>query len=78
MNIKEYLTKENMSQRELAKSIGVSDPYVSEIIAGKKNPSPALATRIEKATNGEVKASDLLQHLVPDGYRLVKEEKEAA
>lgn len=78
MGLKEYLDLIGKKQKDFAVELGVSGAHVSDLVKGKKKPSPDLATKIEDLTNGEVKASDLLQHLVPDGYRLVKEEKEAA
>lgn len=84
MPLKEYLESKNIGlySAKFADQLEISRQHLGDIAMGKKNPSPELAAKIEEATNGEVKASDLLRHLVPDGYRLVKddhaEEKEAA
>lgn len=34
------------SQRGFAKKIGISGPYLSQIISGKKTPSPKIAKKI--------------------------------
>lgn len=39
---------------EFAKEIGISAPYLSQILSGMKRPSYDLMVRIERATGGEV------------------------
>lgn len=60
MTLKEYLEKENISQRMFAKTIGISNSTVAAISRGKR-PSKKTAKIIEAQTYGKVKASDLLQ-----------------
>jgi transcriptional regulator with XRE-family HTH domain len=48
--ISEYLEKSQKTQAELAELLGVSQAHVSEIMNGKKRPSPELAQSIEKLT----------------------------
>jgi transcriptional regulator with XRE-family HTH domain len=40
------LAKRGLSQREFAKGISISHCYLSQIINGKRKPSPKLAGRI--------------------------------
>jgi DNA-binding transcriptional regulator YdaS (Cro superfamily) len=51
-NIKTLL--EPYSPSVLANACGVSQGFISHLRTGRKKPSPALAKRIETATNGNV------------------------
>jgi transcriptional regulator with XRE-family HTH domain len=53
-----YLTAAGKKQSELAKELGVSRGYLSELVNGAKTPGLALATDIERATAGAVRASE--------------------
>lgn len=72
MTLAEYF-KKNPGLRKTAFGlrIGVSQPFVSALINGTKKPGKETAEAIERETDGQVKASDLLQHIVPEGYELV-------
>ena len=61
-----YLTKEKIKKVQFAKTIGISREYLHSILNGKKNISPKLASAIEKATNGEIKAEWLI---FPEKYQ---------
>ncbi len=50
--LRDFLAKK--SQRQFAKSVGISDPYLSQILSGLKRPSFDLMCRIETATDGKV------------------------
>jgi len=43
-----------MRQAELSKTVGCSQPYISEILSGKKRPSWQLAKRLAEATETDV------------------------
>jgi transcriptional regulator with XRE-family HTH domain len=60
MTLKEYLIRENISQRTFARTLGISNSTVAAISRGKR-PSKKTAKLIEAKTYGKVKASDLLQ-----------------
>ncbi|GAB6559687.1 helix-turn-helix transcriptional regulator [Bacillus mobilis] len=47
--IKEYRTKSNMTQEDLAKTVGVRRETISHLEKGKYNPSLQLAHDIAKA-----------------------------
>jgi transcriptional regulator with XRE-family HTH domain len=48
--VQELRTKNDMSQRELAKKAGVSDGYIAHLETGlRKNPSLAVLKRLAKA-----------------------------
>jgi transcriptional regulator with XRE-family HTH domain len=53
-----YLTAAGKKQSDLARELGVSRGYLSELVNGAKKPGLALATDIERATAGAVPASD--------------------
>lgn len=42
-----YLRRKNLSQAEAARRVGVSEPYISQILSRKRRPSLSVATRIE-------------------------------
>ena len=44
-------------QRDLANALGISQPHLSLLMAGKKRPSLELAIRIERVTGGAVPAT---------------------
>ncbi len=41
--------RRNMSQNDLARSAGISSGYLSQLIAGRKSPSPAVRRRLQTA-----------------------------
>ena len=54
---REFIKATGETQLIWAKRLGVSSPYLSDLIAGKKTPSLALAVRIEQETSGAVSVS---------------------
>ena len=61
MNLRDYLSIHRLSVKEFSQSVDYSRTHLSAIVNGKLKPSPKLARRIEKETNGEVKAQDLMK-----------------
>lgn len=59
VNLKEYLFYTNVSVKDFAKEIGVSNSYLSGILAGKKKPSIHLLAYIEQKTHGKVKIENI-------------------
>lgn len=59
MKLLDYLKKNKMTQRNLAKKVGVSEVLINYVVHKKQNPSATLIKRIEKATNKEVTFDDL-------------------
>lgn len=53
------LIKQAGSQSELAASLGISQQNVSRLMTRGKRVSAELAVKIEEATKGEIKRSDL-------------------
>jgi len=60
MKIIKYLKIKNLSQVSFSRQIGISHIYLNAIIHGRRNPSPAVALKIEEATGGEVTRMELL------------------
>lgn len=56
--LRAYLIETKTRQSDLAKKVGVSFGYMSELVAGGKTPGLELAVRIEDATGGAVRARD--------------------
>lgn len=56
----EYLSRKRGEQARLAERLNLGAGTLSAIRSGQRRPSPQLAKRIETATAGEVRASELL------------------
>lgn len=50
--LSQFLQKSDFTQAQLARALGVSPGHISEIVAGKKEPSLALALRLHEACGG--------------------------
>lgn len=61
MNLREYLFRQRISVQDFAEKLEYSRTHLSLIVNGKGKPSPRLAKSIERATNGEVTAQELLK-----------------
>lgn len=59
--LKEYLFYKEKSITDFAKELMISRSYMNKIVLGQKKPSRLLAKEIERATNGEVTAEELLK-----------------
>lgn len=61
MRLSDWLAEAGITQDAFAKIIGVTQGRVSQLVRGERgSPSLSLATRIENATEGQVKPVDLL------------------
>lgn len=60
MDLREYLFYKRISVAEFSRIIDYSRIHISEIVLGRRKPSPRLAKIISKATNGEVTVEELL------------------
>ena len=58
--LEEYIAQSDLSRREWAARLGITPSYLSLIISGHKLPSLRVAGRIEEATDGKVRCSDLI------------------
>lgn len=61
MELREYLFRKRKSVTEFAKEIDYERTHISAIMSGRKKPGKKVARAIEKATNGEVTAEELLK-----------------
>lgn len=59
--LREYLFYKQKSITDFAKELMVSRAYMNRIVLGKTKPSRLLAKEIERMTNGEVKAEELMR-----------------
>ena len=64
MDLYDYFYKmkkeKGLEVRDLAKMLGVNASYMSCLLNARRYPGFSLAEKIEKVTNGEVKALDLM------------------
>lgn len=60
MELRDYLTTENIGVSEFAKKARMKQPYISLISLKKRVPSPDMALRIQEATGGAVTVMELL------------------
>jgi transcriptional regulator with XRE-family HTH domain len=61
MNLKDYIFLNRMSVNEFAKKIKCSCSYFSLLLNGHIKPRKRLAQDIEEATEGKVKAEELMK-----------------
>jgi DNA-binding transcriptional regulator YdaS (Cro superfamily) len=60
MNLKQYFKDEPYgSKKEMADHLGITQTWLGLLIRKARRPSPALAKKIEKATEGLVSAKEL-------------------
>lgn len=59
-DLDQYLSRKRGLQGELSRKLGLGAGTLSSIRNGQRKPSAALAKRIEEATEGEVRATELL------------------
>lgn len=59
MLLQEYMKDRKIKVGELAKALGVSQPYASRLKQGTRTPSLHLAAKIEEWSGGVVKAATL-------------------
>ncbi len=55
-----WRNRENFSQDELARRLGISSNFLSKLSNGHHRPSVKVAQRIQEETKGELKWVDLL------------------
>ena len=60
MNIKTYLKKHKIKQRDFAKQIDVTEGFLSNIIKGRRSMPALRAILIERVTNGEITIDELI------------------
>ena len=60
MNLKQYFKDEPYgSKKEMADHLGITQTWLGLLIRKARSPSPELAKKIEKATQGLVSAKEL-------------------
>lgn len=65
MKLSDYLKIKEMNHSELAKKLGVTRSYLSQIVYEKNRPSVSLAKKIQEITKGYVTVTELL---CPEDY----------
>ena len=63
MRLATYLKESGSVQAHLAQGLSISQGAVSRYARGLRMPRPSILLRIEALTNGEVRASDFLEHI---------------
>lgn len=61
MDLREYLFRNRLTVTELSKKLECHRTYLSEIVNGARKPGKRLAKDIERATDGQVTADELLK-----------------
>lgn len=72
MKLADWLKQESLTQAAFAELIDSDQGHVSDLIRGKMRPRLEGVARIEKATKGQVTASDWLDDGKPKRVRLEK------
>ena len=73
MKLSEYLKQTNQTHKSFANKLGVTQPQITRIVNGKRNPSTLLVRMIEQETSGRVTLEDLVNPEIPS--RLQKNQK---
>lgn len=60
-----HIKAAGLSRKDFAKSVGISAPYLTQILTGVKRPSLDLAFRIQDTTAGAVPAACWVSHHEP-------------
>lgn len=59
MTLRDFLGVERGAQAMLARQLGITQPYLSQIITGVRQPSSDIAIAIERETGGAVTVEEL-------------------
>lgn len=59
--LQKWVSEKGMSARDFSKLVDLNPTYSAYIISGNRRPSVDLAKKIEKVTEGAIKAIDLLE-----------------
>jgi transcriptional regulator with XRE-family HTH domain len=62
--LREFQESLDLNQRQMARLLGISESYLSEILAGRKTPSKKLARKISQMTG-----ISILKLLFPQGVQ---------
>jgi DNA-binding transcriptional regulator YdaS (Cro superfamily) len=60
MNLKTYFIKTKTKRKDFCNEVGIHYQHLNNLLRGERYPSRVLAKKIERATNGKVKAISLL------------------
>ena len=60
MNLREYLFKKKIKHEDFAKKVGINRSTLHRIMSGISDPSLSLATKIVKATKGQVSYEEIV------------------
>jgi DNA-binding XRE family transcriptional regulator len=61
MNLKEFLEKHNIKQKDFAEQVGVCRNSIVNYIRGNRRPTAWICRRIERATQNRVRTDDLMR-----------------
>ena len=67
--VKMMIAKKGNSLREFAKVIGISHPYLSQILNGNRNPSPTIAAKVAKGLEVEIEDIFLITNVAKDNLK---------
>jgi len=60
MRLSQWIDEQPESQHQIARQLGISQPFLSMLCAHKRRPSLTTLERIEELTEGEVTLRDFL------------------
>lgn len=61
MRLADYLKEKGIDPKDFAREIDVKQPSISRYLTGKRIPRPEKMAAIQKATGGEVTATDFYE-----------------
>jgi DNA-binding transcriptional regulator YdaS (Cro superfamily) len=59
MNLQDFLTKTGITQSAFSKMVGLSQPFIAQIIMGHEKAGIKTAMRIQEITKGQVTIADV-------------------
>lgn len=74
--LQKYHHDTGLMQLDVAERAGISVKRYNHYVTGKRRPDRDAAVAISRATDGVVSVSELLEHVIPDGYELRKIEQD--
>ena len=74
IKIRIMIGKQGKSLKRFSSSIGISDPYLSQILNNKRNPSPVVADKIARGLGKEVEDIFLIENVAKDNHDQEKQE----
>lgn len=65
-NTRLLIAETGMTLKSFSEKVGVSHPYLSQVLSGKRNPSPTVAGKIAEGLDKEINEIFLISNVAKD------------